>query len=170
MPNLRIRPEDYVPNPFKQSMMLPAFRQQPVNEYLDEAPPVELPYPGNPEEAGNAGVTAKPVPPIVITQEEPVCSWRADLIALTSTTQTWLDDPAQGRLIHGRRGIIVVNHDTVLGVWIRHVGMGVTQGGFLHAGTSISLPLSTSCRVYAQSVALNANISFYQFGSFVGGD
>jgi hypothetical protein len=120
-------------------------------------------------EVRGPGESVSPVPPITLVQEEPYTSWRVDTIAITILASVWLDDPRQGRQIYGRRSVTITNHDANFGMWIREIGNGVLFGGFLAGGRSISIPLGSQCKLYAQGInPAGQNISFYQFGTFAG--
>lgn len=103
------------------------------------------------------------------TYEYPFQGWRVDRIALVNTAVTWLDQfnpvgAGQIRFLKGRRAVILVNHDLLNNVFIRHADAGVAgAGGYIAAGGSITLPLGEKCTVFATSVAATSTISFYQF-------
>ena len=168
MPNLRTRPEGNPENPFKQSLLMPAFRPPIPRSLVTEdrfKPSVELPVG---MEIRGPGEAVPPLPSILIVQEEPYSVWRVDTLAVTLLASLWLDDPAAGRYMENRRSVIVTNHDTGFGVWSRETGVGVITGGYLAPGRSISFPLGSRCKVYAQGInPAGQNLSFYQFGAAV---
>jgi len=111
------------------------------------------------------------VPPaslVLQVQEEPYAAWSVVVVVLSVLRSTWLDDPQQGRYMDNRRSVTITNHDTQFGCWIRDVETGVIAGGYLAPGRSISMPLGSRCRVFAQGInpGLDGqNISFYQFAT-----
>ena len=65
-----------------------------------------------------------------------------------------------------RRCVTIKNHDTAAGIWIKEVGIGIQNGGFLGPNESFSIPLSSACKVYAIGInPAGQNITFYQFGT-----
>jgi hypothetical protein len=171
MPNLIVRPENPFTGNQKEALFLPAEREPFARTLaapraslaLSSVQPAEGSYP-----AQVPGSPAKTLGPIVVTQEEPVSAWRVDTIAVSPLAAVWLDDPAQNRYLARRRGVVIKNHDPALGIWIRHLGLGVNVGGYLGPGESIALPLGSRCQVYCLGInAAGGNISFYQFGAYI---
>lgn len=129
----------------------------------------------NPEDPALAGLTGQLRAliealgkSVIRTKEETFDFWRVDSVALTNGVTTWLDErnpvnPANTRYLQGRRAVIITNQDTTNPVWIRHVGSGVLQGGYVAAGGSISLPLGTRAQIFCQPTAVGSAVSFYQF-------
>jgi hypothetical protein len=105
------------------------------------------------------------------TREKPFTMWRVDQITLDNVTAVWLDQrnpasnsPQQQRFLQGRRGVIIVNHDSQNQIYIRHVeGALATSGGYVAAEGSITLPLGPTAKIWALSSAASSLISFYQF-------
>jgi len=168
MPNLTTRPEAYQEGSGKQSLLIPAFRPPMPRSLVTEdrfRPSVELPMGGDLRAPGTSFV---PIPQITIVQEEPYAAWRVDTLAASLLSSLWLDDPGAGRYMENRRSVTVTNHDINFGLWIRDIGNGTLAGGYLAPGRSISMPLGSRCRIFAQGInPVGQNLSFYQFGTAV---
>lgn len=99
------------------------------------------------------------------TREDSYDFWRVDSVTLVNTNSIWLDDLGAGRLLYGRRSIIIVNQDLANAVWISHTQQQAAGGGYIAAGGSITLPFSDRAKLFGRSVAASSVISFYQFAS-----
>jgi hypothetical protein len=148
----------------KQSLLLPAI------------PLVPSPFPRSlVQDAGIANQSrpyratpkADVKPPTNAVREEPATEWSVDTVKVTPLAIVWLDD-VQRRFMPTRRIVVIKNHNTAFGVWIRQIGQGVGSGGYLGPGESIALPLGPSCTVFCLGIdpaPAGTNVSFYQLGS-----